>query len=256
MTQDRKRNDILDISRRILDAFLKIQRPCKASEICTLVDLPHSSIYNTLKKMSTVGLLDKLDGSRYFLSAKFLVYGDLYTQHQNKLPHISDLVDALAMVTGCTSQLCTLAKYKYMVIHECVPDVDYAVRSEVMGQNIPVTWTASGRLLLSNIPLKEIRENLEEFELKGPDSRAIDFEKFRAEMDQFCDQGYFQTPSMMSSDYMCFATPIYDENFNCIYTFCVTAHNKILADPSNRVLETLQAYRAKAQDVFCPPRTF
>lgn len=240
-TENTGRMGSVQIICAIFDAFAREGTPCSVSRLETLTHIPKSTLYKFMRSLVDIGFVSRWENKRYFVGAKIPVYGDLYYGERPHLIVLKDAISELAKQTGCTTQLCTCIRNKYMVVGECVPESEYAIRSEVLAQHAPITWTASGRLLLQFKTREQIFRGLPKEDLKMPDNSPINLDGLLSEMAQAKKQNFFQYQSPLNMVCTCMASlvEISDEQR---YTICVSLPNRspidIFADAKQKLLET------------------
>ena len=120
------------------------------------------------------------DGKVFFGKSLYF-YGVDYLREHDLVRRGRDEVDRLAQETGETSQFCVMHENKYTVVHMRAGSRPFRISSDI-GTQIPLPWTASGRLLLSHLSEAEIRALVRPEDLRlpnGPDDPDRGLPRFR-----------------------------------------------------------------------------
>jgi DNA-binding IclR family transcriptional regulator len=95
--------------------------------------------------------------------------------------------------------------------------------SSDIGENAPIPWTASGRLLLNHLSDQEIVDLIDHDDFILPDGERLPLETFLKEIRQAGIDGFFSFDSVADTFTHCFAAPVKDERGICIATLCIVA---------------------------------
>jgi DNA-binding IclR family transcriptional regulator len=112
-----------------------------------------------------------------------------------------------------------LNRNRQAIIHTHSGTRPMRISSEV-GSQIPIPWTASGRLLLSHLTPEEIRDLIEPEDLVLPDRRVIDIDDFAAQCIAARGQSIVVTRGLINSFSQCLAAPILGVNGQVQATIC------------------------------------
>jgi DNA-binding IclR family transcriptional regulator len=210
---------------RVLDllAFLhRHGRPIRVGDLARELNAPRSSIYEIVKTLAEAALLDIEDDGRVFFGKALYLYGADYLREHDLVQRGRDEVDRLARETGETSQFCMLHENKYTVVHMRAGTRPFRISSEI-GTQVPLPWTASGRLLLSHLPTDEVRKIVQPDDLVLPGGKAIDFGEFVAAVEKAGRDGYCITSGLVDAYTHCIAAPILDQRGHAAATLCFVA---------------------------------
>lgn len=181
---------------------------------------PRSSIYSIVNDLTQSGLLDTAEDGRIFFGRKMYLYGLNYMRENPLAKRARMEVDRLAKQTGETSEFCMLQNGRYTIIHMCPGTRPFRISSAV-GLQIPIPWTASGRLLLADRSRAEIEALIAPEDLVLPDGRAIALDDFIAAIGTARDDGYCLTKGLVDAFTQCMAAPIYGANGTIEATICL-----------------------------------
>lgn len=209
---------------RVLKLFAHLNscgRPVRLAELPKALGAPRSTIYELVRMLSQSGLLEVTgdDNKVYFGRAMYL-YGLSYFRENDLIRRGSKEVEALATLTGESSELCMLNRNRQAIIHAHPGSRPMRISSEV-GSQIPLPWTASGRLLLSHMTRDEIRELIQPEDLILPDRRVVDIEAFIDDCHAARGTNLVVTRGLINSFAQCLAAPVLDVNGEVQATICL-----------------------------------
>jgi DNA-binding IclR family transcriptional regulator len=109
--------------------------------------------------------------------------------------------------------------WKYTVAYMSAGSRAFRISADI-GTQIPLPWTASGRLLISDLPDAEIRRIITPADLHPPRSAAMTLDDFIAAVSQARRDGYCVTSGLVDPFTHCIAVPIRDQTDNIVATMC------------------------------------
>src|ERR1700744_1872086 len=166
-------------------AFLhKHGKPIRIGNLARLLDAPRSSTYELVRVLVEAGLLEqgRADGSIFFRKTMYFYGMDLVREH-DLVSRARAEVDRLAREAGETSQFCMLQGRYYAVVYMTAGTRPFRISSDI-GTQIPLPWTASGRLLLAHLSDQEIRALVAPEDLVMPNGDVIGMDDFIASIGQ------------------------------------------------------------------------
>lgn len=229
----------LDRAVEILDFLRKRRRPARPNEIAVGISAPKSTTYeliNLLLKANMIEYADK-DG-RVFLGRKLYFLGLAYQMQFDLTRECKAYLDHLAHVTHETSQLCMLDGNKYTVAMMREGVRPFRISSDV-GERIPITWTASGRLLVSHMSDAEILDFIPQGDFILPNGSRLAAEKFLGDVALARTAQFFSFDSQADNFTHCFAAPIHQNGTICVATLCLIAPREDAARNYERYREAL-----------------
>jgi DNA-binding IclR family transcriptional regulator len=227
----------IDRAIMLLEALLRHRAPMKVSDIARMLGAPRSTVYEIVNRLLKADMLENVgsDGQVYFGHAMHL-FGWAYS-HTNGLHHrIVEELGRLASETGATAQLCALRGHKYVVLDSREGPGPFHISSDI-GAEVPIPWTASGRLLVGGMSDAEIRAFIPAEDYRLPDGRVLPLEAFLADVALARDQGFCQTASLADRFTRCLSAPIRGTDGKIAMTLCLvlpadtprTQRSKLLA---------------------------
>ncbi|WP_413989609.1 IclR family transcriptional regulator [Labrys okinawensis] len=213
----------LDRAFEILD-FLRMKRePTKPNEIAARIGAPRSSVYELVNLLLRNGILEYADGEgRVYLGRKLYFLGAAYEDHFDFMRECDKVLARIAEETRETAQLCMLDGNKYTVVRMKEGVRPFRISSDV-GRAVPIPWTASGRLLLSDMSEEEILDFIPPEDFRLPNGEMLDPQRFIAEVHQAGRAGEFTFNSIVDSFTHCFAVPVRGEDGRCAATLCLVS---------------------------------
>lgn len=238
---DRKRG--IDRVIILLEALLRRREPMRVGDIARMIGAPRSTTYEIVNSLLEAEMLEAVgsDGHVYFGRAMHL-FGWAYSHHNAHYRRIIETMDRLAADTGETVQLCGLRGHKYVVLDCRDSPGPFRISSDV-GVEVPIPWTASGRLLLAHMSEAEIRAFMPPEDYRLPDGRMIAIEDFLADIDKARRQDYAETSGLADRFTWCMAAPVRDAYGAIARTLCFVLP---VDTPPDRRAELLDLLRTRA----------
>jgi DNA-binding IclR family transcriptional regulator len=213
----------LDRAVEILDYLRRRRRPARPNEIAVGLSAPKSTTYELINLLLKAGMVEYADKEgRVFLGRKLYFLGLAYETQFDLTRECKSYLDHLAQETHETSQLCMLDGNKYTVAMMREGVRPFRISSDV-GERIPITWTASGRLLLSHMSDAEILGFIPEGDYILPNGSRLPPEKFLADVARARATKFFSFDSQADNFTHCFAAPVYQNGTTCVATLCLIA---------------------------------
>jgi DNA-binding IclR family transcriptional regulator len=202
-------------------AFLHTHgKPLSTGDLARLLDAPRSSTYELVRRLVEAGLLEQgnADGNVFFGKAMYF-YGMDFVREHDLVGRARKEVDRLARETGETSQLCMLQGRHYTVVHMAPGARPFRISSDI-GTQVPLPWTASGRLLLGHLSGPEIGALVAPGDLVMPNGDTIAMNDFIASVGQAKARGYCITSGLVDAFTHCIAAPIFGPEGHVAATLC------------------------------------
>ncbi|MGB4360864.1 MAG: IclR family transcriptional regulator [Rhodoferax sp.] len=236
----------LDRAFEILDFFRAKRKPMLPNEIAAHIGAPRSSVYELVNLLLKHGALEyRGDDGRVFLGRKLYFLYNAYAEQFDPMRECESALVRVTEETRETSQLCMLDGNKYTVALMKEGIRPFRISSNV-GEALPIPWTASGRLLVSHMSDKEIREFIPVEDFKLPNGDWLDSEVFIQQAREATAAGYFTFDSIVDSFTHCFAAPVYQKGNDCIATLCIVAPRD---DGLHKKKEYIQSLTSIANDL-------
>lgn len=241
VTGERRRG--IDRVITLLQALLRQREPMRPGDIARLIGAPRSTTYEIVGSLLEAEMLETVgsEGHVYFGRSMHL-FGWAYAHHNVHHRRIAEALDRLSAETGETVQLCGLRGNKYVVL-DCRDSPGPFRISSAVGAEVPIPWTASGRLLLAHMTDGEVRDFVPPGDYVLPDGRTILPAEFLAELDRARTQGWSETSALADRFTWCIAAPICDARGLVYQTLCFVLP---VDTPQARRAELLSLLTARA----------
>ncbi len=224
---------------RVVELFAHLHRvghPVSIGDLARALSAPRSTLYGLVRILTDAGLLESV-GPRgeVFFGKSLYFYGMDFLRQHDVLGRARAEVDRLARETGETVQLCVLHERKYSVAYMSAGRRPFRISSEI-GVQIPLPWTASGRLLLSDLSADEIRAFVPAEDLHPPRGAPMTIDAFIDSVTEARRQGFCVTSGLVDPFTHCIAGPIHDRLGRVAATLCFVV-------PVDTVPERIDALR-------------
>ena len=239
VTGDRQRG--IDRVIALLEALLREHRPTKIGDIARQIGAPRSTTYEIVARLVEADILEPSgpNGHVYFGRAAHL-FGRAYADANPLFRRVGDLMERLAAETHATTQFCGLKGNKYVVIDSRDGGGLFRITTDI-GVEVPIPWTASGRLLLDHMTAEEIRAFVPPEDFRLPDGRTLAVETFLADVARARKEGRCATTGLADPFTYCLAAPIRDRDGIARTTLCFVIPADTSEDRRNDLLGRLAA---------------
>jgi DNA-binding IclR family transcriptional regulator len=230
----------------LLDALLQHRAPMRAGDLARMLNAPRSTTYEIVNRLVEAEILETVgdDGRVYFGRAMHL-YGWAYSHNNALYRRIVETLDRLAAETGATAQVCALRGRKYVVVDCRDAPGPFRITSDI-GVEVPIPWTASGRLLVGHMNDAAIRDFIAPDDYKLPDGRMLRQADFLSDVAKARSQGYCETTGLADRFTWCMAAPIHSADGIVSMTLCLV----LPADtPKARRIGLLAVLRERAKNL-------
>jgi DNA-binding IclR family transcriptional regulator len=204
----------------LLDALLQHHKPARIGDIARQIGAPRSTTYEVVSRLIEAEILATYgtEGHIYFGRAAHL-FGRAYADANPLLRRVEECLERLAAETHATAQFCGLKGNKYVVIDSRDGGGLFRITTDV-GVEVPIPWTASGRLLLDHMSPDEIRAFVPADDFRLPDGRLLPIEGFLADIARARAEGSCVTTGLADRFACCLAAPIRDDAGVARNTLC------------------------------------
>lgn len=227
---------------RVLKLFAYLNRcgrPVRIADLPKALNAPRSTIYEIVRSLTETGMLELsgTDDKKVFFGRTIYHYGISYFRENDLIRRASAEVEALAVLTGETSELCMRNGNRYTIMHTH-PGPRKRWIGPQAGAQFPLPWTASGRLLLSHFSPDEIRELISPEDLVLPDRSIVEVEDFIQQCIAARGKNIIITRGLVNSFSQCLAAPIIDAHGLVQATICLVLPIEV-SDDERAVLQDL-----------------
>lgn len=212
----------LDRAFDILDCLADARRPLRAGEIAVLLGAPRSTIYELAALLQGRGLLEDAGDGKLFLGERLHLLAAAYAAVSDRHASVQTALKRIVEDTGETAQFCRLEGDKYYVAAQREGSRPFRISTDI-GERVPLTWTASGRVLVDHLSPDGVLAFVPPGDFALPDGTPIDREAFLTEVTETRERGHFTFDSLLDSYTHCFAVPVRRPNGQAAATLCIVA---------------------------------
>lgn len=192
MTEDsiKRRAKGLDRAFDILDFLKEIGQPLRPHDIAKGIGSPKSTVYELVASLLERRILEPVgqDGHVY-LGRQLYFLGQAHLRHFDLTREADSALQEIVSQTRETAQMCLLNGRKYTVALMKEGERHFRISSNI-GENAPIPWTASGRLLLGHLSDEQIVELIDERDFILPDGERLPVATFLKEIRQATEDGF------------------------------------------------------------------
>lgn len=216
---ERKRG--IDRVVHLLDALLRHRAPMRIGDLARVLGAPRSTTYEIVNRLIEAGMLEPVgDGGEVFFGRAMHLYGQAYGQGSAASRRATEILERLNAETGSTTQICGMRGDKYVVLESRDAPGPFRITSDI-GVEVPLPWTASGRLLVAHMRDEDILEFIPPEDYRLPDGRRIGAETFLADVRQARQDGFAETLGLADRFTCCLAAPIRNASGIVRRTLCL-----------------------------------
>ena len=229
----------------ILEFLHANQRAIGIGELAKGLNAPRSTTYTLVRELVEAGLLELAgDGNRVYFGKKLYLYGMAYMRGNDLLRRGRQEVDTLSRETGETSELCMLQSGRYTIIHSSPGTRPFRI-SSATGLQIPLPWTASGRLLLAGLDRSQIEAMVTQDDLVLPDGRKLELDDFIDDIGKARVTGYCVTSGLVDAYTKCLAAPVFSAPGKVEATMCLVVPIDTSKERTGELLAVLRERAAR-----------
>jgi DNA-binding IclR family transcriptional regulator len=203
----------------LLNALLELRAPTKVGVLAEMIGAPRSSLYSIVNRLVEAGWLESMDDDgTVYLGKTLFLYGNAYAE-VNPLPRRARAtLVRLARDFNVTTQLCAMRGNRYLLLDACDSSSLFRINSPI-GVEVPLPWTASGRLLLNHLSPAEIRRLIPAQDYHLPNGNILPAKSFLEDVARSRLDGYSVTTGLADHIATCMAAPILNGDI-AIATLC------------------------------------
>ncbi|MBF7144796.1 MULTISPECIES: IclR family transcriptional regulator [Pseudomonas] len=213
----------LDRAFDILDHLKLAGVPLRPSEIALNIGSPKSTVYELVALLLERGILQPMgQEGQVYLGRQLYFLGQAHLRHFDFTREAERALGDIVERTRETAQLCLLNGRKYTVALMKEGARHFRISSDI-GEDAPIPWTASGRLLLGHLSDQAILDLIDPQDFVLPDGQRLPEGNFIAQVRAASAEGFFSFDSIADTFTHCFAAPVRDSQGTCVATLCIVA---------------------------------
>jgi DNA-binding IclR family transcriptional regulator len=244
----RTRVSAMDRVLQILDYLYETDSPASPYAVAKAVGAPMSTIYTLIEDLLEKGLLSRASDKTVWLGPRLHYYGLAYARQIDFYAAANRQMHELSRALNETVQLCG-REGDHMVVLAAAEGPGYFRITSQVGTRVPLNWTASGRLLVGHLPLKERIALFERCARASPtgtaptDARSLAAESAQALSDRLSIQ-------VGQSDFSvaCIASPICDASGNCLATISIVLPEQKLSEARHHYVDAVRNAAAAVEN--------
>lgn len=236
----------------IMDSLLRLRQPTRIGDLARHIGAPRSTVYSIVNRLIEAGILETVsdDGQVYFGQSIHL-YGQAHAEANPLHRRCRIMIEKLAAEANATAQLCALRGNKYVVVDSADGTGVFRITTDI-GVEVPIPWTASGRLLLDHLSADEIKGFVPKDDFMLPDGSVVDADRFVADVQQAKAEGRCMTNGLSDRFTCCLAAPVRNKDGVAIATICFIVPVDQPAKRKTKLLDMLVSAAAELSDTQQP----
>jgi len=221
----------VDRAIEIVALLAEAGRPLAAGEIARRLAIPRSTTYEILRTLTAAGCLEPADDpSLYRVGLRVYLFGLAYRRQRDLLREAQPIIEQLRDDLGEAVQLSVLDRGTVLVLLKEEGRQPITILSFV-GSRLPVNWSASGRLLVSDLDDTTLRRELPAMLQPSPTGKApLDAELFIEQVRHARAAGFDMQVNQASHHTGAIAAPVQGDSGRCLATLS-------LVMPAHRIVE-------------------
>lgn len=206
---------------RVLE-FIGERQPVRPAEIGKQLKLTRANVHRLLSTLEDMEYIEKLNNGCYQLTFKLFKLGNTVPQSRSLVDAAKSYMTRLSELSGENVNLAVRYGDKIIYIDK-VESKNYIKLDQPVGMTDPIYCTALGKVLLSDLPEKELKKFLSSLELT-PYTRhtTTRIDKLVEMVSSVRDNGYATDLKELSEDIHCMAAPICDHTNSIIAAISIS----------------------------------
>ncbi len=235
---------------RVIDIFRQLhiaRQPMAMRDLIDATGAPRSSVYELVNLLSEAGLVELDAEGAVFFGREMHYYGASYMAHNDLIRRSHQLMVEIVARHGETVQLCMLEGNKYTVVLSESNTHPFKITSDI-GVLVPITWTATGRLLLSDWSDNAILDLIPEEDYRLANGQILSKQAFLEDIHRAGQRGYCLTEALSDSFTCCMAAPIRSRSGQAVAALCFMVSRETPEERRQMLLNELIVSGQKLSD--------
>lgn len=222
----RQRTSAISRALEVFDHLQATQQALTAYEIARSIGAPLSTVYAIVDDLVAKDLLTRDMQGFVWFGPRLYYYGLTYARSLDLLTEATHQMHELARRSGETVQVCGRDQDDMVVLAMEEGDDHFQVTSRV-GTRTPLSWTASGRLLVGHLPEAELIDLFRRSARPSPTERAeTDPEALSRRAREALKLGFSIQAGESDFAVACIAAPIRDRTGACRATMSIVVSER------------------------------
>lgn len=236
----------------IIDCFDKQNKELSLNDISKRVDLNKSTVHGIINTLHINGYINQnSENGKYMLGKKFMLKGLLVSDAIGlSLKDIgTKYMKILTEKYKITSHLFAYNNNALSFVEMLIPSNAYYIVSSVVGREMPLHATASGKIVLAHMSEKEYENYLHTDPIiKFTERTLVDTDSLKKELKMIVNNRYSIEDEEVEIGVFSLSSPIYDSNQNLIGTISVTGPAARVKDILSEIIDDLKNASAKISE--------
>lgn len=209
---------------KIIDCFDALKTELSLKEISEMVGLNSSTVHGILNTLYTYSYIDKnAETSKYRLGLKFLFKANLIAENLDLKEIGHAYIKAITEKYQETTNLCYYRNEEIYCIDTVWSPLSYLIVSSKVGFGLPIHSTASGKLILANLPEAELKRFLARYTLsKLTDNTITDSAQLLEKLQEIRQLGYSTENEEVELGVYSIAAPVRNHNGQVFGTISIS----------------------------------
>lgn len=231
----------------ILEFLANASKPMTVKEIAQVLNIPIVTAYRTVNYLCSRNYLREGQGG-YTLGDQISRLAHQMSRQADWVAEASPILRRLALQSEQTAQLGILRGFGVMYIDQKMPPHPVSIIA-ALRTILPINVSASGKVLVANLPSKEREYFLQHAELPAQTENTLtDLDELRAELERVREQGYALDFEEYARGIGCVAAPIRDADQHTVAAVGITGHISDYLD-SERLSRLIGYVQQAAQEI-------
>lgn len=232
MSAKRPRTNGIERAFQILDCLVETGRPATAYTIAKKKKAPLSTVYSLIENLENLGVLVRHnDEGEFFIGSKMFSLGLAFANSTREDEVLRQATRDLAFDTGYDVLLCIRDGGEMLVTFKGDGRDSFRVSAKV-GTRLPLTWTATGLVLLGYLGEEERMEVWRNAEVCPDWSFLCEPEALESKCRVFREQGFGVQSVEVGYDEAYIAAPIVGQHEECRAVLCLVVPGSAARDRS------------------------
>jgi len=224
-------SDALDKGLRILEEIATAPTQPTAQELASRIGIHKTNVYRYLKTLEERRYIRRDPSGHFRLAYRVLELGAYLLQETSLREDAHQDLLRLSRETAKTIHLCVLEEAEVLYVDKIEGPQTLPMRSRV-GSRVPAHSTASGKILLAQLPADERDRVVRDMPLeRRTEATIVDREALLEELRMSAEQGYATDHGENEEHICCLAAPIFDQSGRAVAAISLTGLVSELIDP-------------------------
>jgi DNA-binding IclR family transcriptional regulator len=207
---------------QVLELLAEEPFELSVSDVAEALGMPRASAHRLCATLVEGGFVEHvLSSKRYRLTPKTLWVGSGYLRHSAIYRAAFFPMQDLAKQIPGTAQLGVFSENKVLFVHS----VGYSGSTDAfadVGLRRPLHATASGKLFLADMPLKDVEKLMSHGVEQYTERTTISFARMRKELAELAERGYAVNDEELLPGYLVLAAPVWDASRRTVGAISIT----------------------------------